>query len=250
VWSVFVDGRPEKPALAEGPIEDERSREVLIKIINSTRPFDVRLIYGTAGTAIGRLGTIDGVLPNPDILVTRSRWDVFLPEGMTYGEPSSNMNLVERRNHVSRDVIEAELAHAGTALEARQAIEPLRIQVPSAGVHYAFAKLYANQRDQEASFELPYVSAEGTVAGHSISLGGAALFWLGTVLALRRSEWPRRLAALAMAGTGAVVLLLALGTYQLSATPALVLSLIVIVAGLARFGRRALQDWRELRLAD
>jgi hypothetical protein len=47
-----------------------------------------------------------------------------------------------------------------------------------------------------------------------------------------------------------VVLLLALGTYQLSATPALVLSLIVIVAGLARFGRRALQDWRELRLAD
>jgi hypothetical protein len=98
MWSAFVDGKPEKPALAQG--ENEGDRDVLIKIINSTRPFTVHLIYATTGDAIGRLGTIEAVLPNPDILVTQSRWDVFLPEEMTYGQPSTNMDVVEERAYV------------------------------------------------------------------------------------------------------------------------------------------------------
>jgi len=245
MWSAFVDGKPEKPALAKG--EDESERDVLIKIINSTRPFTVHLIYATTGDAIGRLGTIEAVLPNPDILVTQSRWDVFLPEEMTYGEPSTNMDVAEERAHVSRDAIENEMARLEDAAVVRQAIRPLRITVPTAGVHYAFEKLYANQKNQEAWFELPYASPSGAVMGHSIGLTGTALFWLGLGLFLRHPERSRRLVAAGIAATGLTVLLVAIGVYHVSATPALVASLALLVLAGVLYGRRYLSPWRELR---
>jgi hypothetical protein len=42
------------------------------------------------------LGTISGRLPKPDMVVTQSRWDVFLPDGLSYGTPDSNMDVVEK----------------------------------------------------------------------------------------------------------------------------------------------------------
>ncbi len=89
VWSAFVDGRPEKPALGE-----EEINEVLIKIITSTRGFPVQLVYATDGEKIRGLGRLRPTLPRPDILVTSSRWDVYVPDGLGYGEPSSNMEIV------------------------------------------------------------------------------------------------------------------------------------------------------------
>jgi hypothetical protein len=247
VWSTFVDGKPEKPALAQG--DADGTQEVLIKIINSTNPFNVHLIYATAGDRIGRLGTIEGVLPTPDILVTHSRWDVFLPEDMAYGTPGTNMDVIEDRNHVSRDAIEAELLGLADAAVARQAIQPLRISVPTAGMHYAFEKLYANQSDQQAWFELPYASAGGAVLGQSISLAGTLLFWLGAGLFLTYPERSRRVVALALAVFGFAVSGVAVGIYHVSTTPALVVSLVVLI-GIGVFcGRRLVPQWRGLSTA-
>ena len=103
--------------------------------------------------------------------------------------------------------------------------------------------------NQSNLIELPYASAEGALLGHSISLGGTAMFWLGAALFLRRKR-ARRLAAVAIVGSGLVVLFLALRIYQLSATPAVTLSLIVIALVAAQVARRSLAEWRGLRLAD
>ena len=81
VWSVFVAGRPEKPALAEGEDEDG---SLLIKIVNRTEGFPVDVIFATRADSIGRRGTVRARLPRPDILVTETRWDLYLPEGLDY----------------------------------------------------------------------------------------------------------------------------------------------------------------------
>jgi hypothetical protein len=217
---------------------------VLIKIINSTRAFDVRLIYATNGDKIGRLGTIEGALPTPDILVTQSRWDVFLPEEMSYGSPSTNMELAQDRSLVSRKEIQGELAGLEEAAVVQQAIRPLRISVPTAGVHYAFEKLYANQAGQDAWFRLPYASAGGAVLGQSISLAGTLLFWLGAGLFLVHAERARRLAALALATLGLAVLIGAVVVYHVSPTPALLVSVLVLVGAGAYYGRRWMPQWK------
>lgn len=248
VWSTFVDGKPEKPALAEG--DGEGARDVLIKIINSTRPFDVHLIYATVGDRIGRLGTIEGVLPNPDILVTHSRWDVFLPEDTRYGSPSTNMDLAEDRSYVTRDAMEAELARLEDAAVVRQAIRPLRITVPTAGIHFAFEKLYANQSGQEAWFELPYASAGGAVLGQSVGLAGTLLFWLGAGLFLAYPERTRRMAAVGISAIGFAIAAVAFGVYHVGTTPALVVSSLILIGAASYYGRRFLPQWRAMRAAD
>jgi hypothetical protein len=248
VWSTFVDGKPEKPALAEG--NGDGARDVLIKIINSTRPFDVHLIYATAGDKIGRLGTIEGVLPNPDILVTHSRWDVFLPEETRYGSPSTNMELAEDRSYVTRGDMEAELARLEDAAVVRQAIRPLRITVPTAGVHFAFEKLYANQSGQEAWFELPYASAGGAVLGQSVGLAGTLLFWLGAGLFLAHPERTRRAAAAGISAIGFAIATVAFGVYHVGTTPALVVSSLILIAAAVYYGRRFLPQWQAMRAAN
>ena len=132
VWSAFVDGKPEKPAMGE-----DGSDTVLVKIINSTRGFPVQLVYATQGSGIGGLGAVRAELARPEILVTRSRWDVYLPEGVSYGEPSSNMDVVVVGVH--EDL--ADLARQQEAAAAQQAVEPLKISIPTSGVHFAFDKL-------------------------------------------------------------------------------------------------------------
>ena len=204
----------------------------------------MQLIYATAGKRIGRLGTIESALPIPDILVTHSRWDVFLPEGMAYGSPSTNMEIVGRRDHVSREALQAELARLEDAAVVHQAIRPLRITVPASGIRFAFEKLYANQRDQRAWFELPYASASGAALGQSASVVGALLFWAGLGLFLRATERSRRLAAVATSTAGLALAAVAVGVYHVSATPALVVSLLALVGIGAVYARRMLPEWR------
>ena len=43
---------------------------------------------------LGTLGRISGQLPQPDMIVTRSNWSVYLPDSFRYGTPSSNLRLV------------------------------------------------------------------------------------------------------------------------------------------------------------
>lgn len=132
---------------------------MLIKIVNSTAGFPVQLVYATQGPGFGSLGSARGSLPRPDILVTHSRWDVYVPAEMSYAQPSTNLDVVKAGDVVSRDAMARQLARADGERGPPQPLDPLRISVPTAGVHYAFEKLYANQSDQDGWIMLPYASA-------------------------------------------------------------------------------------------
>ena len=106
LWSVFVAGRAEKPAL----VEEDGARFLLIQIVNRTEGFPVEVVYATRGGTIGGLGTVRARLPRPDILVTSSHWDLFLPEGLDYQRPSSNMDVVESGRAVSEQEMRNELS--------------------------------------------------------------------------------------------------------------------------------------------
>jgi hypothetical protein len=157
VWSVFVAGSAEKPALAgdggdtsagENPAS---ATDVLIKMINSSDGFPVEVVYATRLDAVGSIGSIGSHLPRPDMVVTHTRWDVFLPAGLHYGEPDTNMEVISAGDEVQRETIAASVG--GTDA---QMVQPLRIAVPAVGVHFAFEKLYANQSDEDASFSIRY----------------------------------------------------------------------------------------------
>ena len=235
VWSAFVDGRPEKPALGE-----ERSNEVLIKIVTSTRGFPVQLVYATDGSKIRGLGRLRSTLPRPDILVTSSRWDVYVPDGLSYGDPSSNMEIVVAGVREDLDDLERQMAGDREEAAKQRAVEPLRIAVPTSGIHYAFEKLYANQGDETAWFAVAYASGAGATAGRVMSLIGAGLMWLGLGLLVRPHPSIGRMAAMVTTALGAVVLVTTIGFLHVAPGPALFLSLIVMIGHLARWlwGRR------------
>ncbi|MCP3957159.1 MAG: hypothetical protein GY719_04845 [bacterium] len=221
LWSAFVDGRAEKPARTV----DEAGREqTLIKIIHSTDGFPVELVFETPVSAIQGLGKLSAVLPRPEILVTRSRWDVYLPEGVEYGEPSNEMELVSAGQRMSAEDLSAEMARMASGAGSRM-IEPLRPVIPSAGIHYAFEKLYANQGRRDAGFEIPYASGLGRAFGRFLSLVGASIFWVGLAFLLRRQS--RLGAVLVILGTALLALLI--GHYQLGAGPAVWLSMLLLL---------------------
>lgn len=183
IWSVFVDGKAEKPALDS---REEKARPcpglgVLIKVINSAQGFDVEMVYKTKVEEIGSLGAVQASLPRPDMVVTHTRWDVFLPDGRTYRTPKTNMDLVLEGRTVSRGQLER-------ALSEKDAEQPLRVAVPMAGTQYAFEKLYANQSDEAPRIEIGYTSGEGEGVAGLMSAAGTLLFWAGLFLLLRRDR--------------------------------------------------------------
>ena len=122
----------------------------------------MQLIFATRGPRIRGLGDVEGVLPRPDVLVTESRWDIYVPDNMRYGKPSTNMNLVRAGRAVSGDDLDAEFAPLGENRVATAMTGPLRITVPTSGIHFAFEKLYANQSDHETRVQIPYASRVGS----------------------------------------------------------------------------------------
>ncbi|MEM7353898.1 MAG: hypothetical protein AAF657_24065 [Acidobacteriota bacterium] len=237
IWSAFVDGRPEKPARS---VADDGEAWHLIKIIHSTEGFPVEIVYQTPASAIKGLGTVAGTLPRPEILVTRTRWNVFVPEGVEYGEPAGGMELLGAPQPVSAADLDAELSGLHGAAGAG-VIEPLRPLIPTAGIHFAFDKLYANQGSRDAGFEIPYASGLGRTFGRLLSFVGAALVWIGLALAARRS--PRLGAGLALGGL--VLLTVLVGHYQLSAAPAVWLTVLLVVGVAAFFGKAEWERRRE-----
>ena len=238
IWSAFVDGRPEKPA------RTTTGGEVwhLIKIIHSTRGFPVELVFQTPAGPIRALGTVTGELPRPEILVTQSRWDVYVPADVRYGEPRGGMALVAAAAPVSPGDLDAEMAR----LQAGgQMIEPLRLEVPTAGIHFAFEKLYANQSGGAVGFEIPYASGLGSTVGGLLSLTGGVLIWLGIAFFFRQRL---RLAA-GLAASGLVLLALLVGRYQVSAGPAVWLSVLVAL-GIGAYYGKAWWDRRMVALEE
>ncbi len=236
VWSAFVAGRPEKPALSEG---EGGAQAILLQIVNSTEGFPVDLIYATPAGSIGGLGTVEARLPRPDILVTQSQWDVYLPDGLVYSQPVTNMELLASARQVTAEEMDRELAGW-----QQQAQEPLKILVPTSGVHFGFAKLYANQGDVVAGFAVAYSSTGGMMAGQTFCLLGVGLLWIGAGALAWRSLRLSRRAQIAAAAGGIAILVIGLGFYRLSATPSLVLAVVLALTSARPYGKNWIARWR------
>ncbi len=176
VWSAAVQGRPETPALATDGSEQP---EVLVNIINSSDGFPVELIYATPTANMGFMGRITGELPVPDMIVTESRWDLYLPDDLGYGAPVTDMEVLTSGQLVGEEELRAATRSTGES-------DGLRISVPAAGVLYSFQKLYANQSDRGTSVSISYRSSRGEQVSNTLGLGGAFLLWLALVLAALR----------------------------------------------------------------
>jgi hypothetical protein len=247
LWSASVDGKPEKPASGtNGDAESNGAApEILIKVINSVQGFPVELIYATPISEMGPLGRVSAHLPRPDMVVTRSRWDLYLPDRYRYGTPTTNMGLVSNGSALSQDALQAEMAAVERAANTRPQLQPIQIEVPSAGIHFALEKLYANQADEDASVSIPYTSDFGATLGQAVALLGTAFFWAGLWLAWRPVAPLSKRQALVIAGGGLFLLLVPIGYLQTSPTPPLVLSVLALVGAAAWYGRARVGFFRD-----
>lgn len=233
VWSASVDGKTDKPAVSKGKDGQEN---VLVKILSSTEGFPVQLVYASQGPALGGLGSARGALPRPDILVTESRWDVYVPAGMSYGAPRTNMELTVADAAVTGDAIAREMAG-----EEAPGAGSLRITVPASGRRFAFEKLYANQSGQDAWIALPYASAGGALLGRISSALGALLLWGGLAAYGRLHPRLPPLAprvSLGIAACGLVLILVCVGLYHVGGGVAIGTSILALAAAGARGGVR------------
>ena len=190
VWSAAVQGQPETPALAS---ESGEAPEVLVNIINSSEGFPVELIYATPTANMGFMGRITGELPIPDMIVTDSRWDLYLPDDLGYGAPVTDMDVITAGQWVGEEDMREATRASGES-------DGLRISVPAAGVLYSFQKLYANQSDRGTSVSISYRSGRGEQVSGILGLAGALLVWLGLVAFARRRRTQGGIAVLAGAG--------------------------------------------------
>jgi hypothetical protein len=226
VWSAYVDGKAEKPALASGD-KKAGGPNVLIKIINSTDGFPVHLIFQTPVTKVGRLGVLESVLPKPDMVVTNTSWNVYLPDEVSYGRVESNMKITTYGIRMSGGAIAREVSKLGQAAKMSQTIAPLQLNVPTTGIRYSFQKLYANQGNERAYFSIGYTAGIGAAMPLLAILLGTALVWYGVYLLSTKSLVN---SASSFAG-GAGILGLVIGYFGASPKPALYFSgLIVLVA--------------------
>lgn len=186
VWSVFVNGKAEKPANAnKGAVPLKGQKDILIKMLNSATGFPVEIIYATPIAKMGLFGTVESQLPQPDMVVTHSYWDVYLPVGPNYQAVESNMNLITAKRWVNPkdQAINSSLSHKNGA---SQMGKPLRMTVPQQGIQYSFEKLYANQSDTVAGFKIRYASSGGNYVGLLISVISVLMIWL-VIFSLRTS---------------------------------------------------------------
>jgi hypothetical protein len=198
IWSVFVAGQAEKPAFAETAF--------LIRIVSGNEAFPVEVVYATRIPRMGRLGSVALKPPRPDLLVTETRWDWYLPEGVDYRKPSTNMNVVVEENPVAMEDV------------AREVTEAFRIHVPVAGIHYSFQMLYANHGDIEARVRIPYASRAGIALAQLASLIGVGLLYAALRL------WRNRPIRIGTGVLGAVLFFAPAAVFGASLLPGLVLA--------------------------
>ena len=229
VWSVFVDGKPEKPAFA-GDESTPDGSAILIKMINSSEGFPVDIVYATPAANVGHLGTISSRLPRPDMVVTHTSWNVFLPVGPHYLTPDSTMDRVVHGTWANPRTAGGEAVTRASKAYQDQFGQPLRITVPSQGIRFAFEKLYANQSPEDASFSIRYVSAGVNQVGLVLSALGTILLWTGIVAIGRRGTPINRNATLALVATGVILLALTLGYLEIGYVLASTLALVIALA--------------------
>jgi len=216
VWSVFVDGKAEKPAIAGGT----KGTGILIKMLNSVSGFPVEVVYATNTKKMGMFGSLSSQLPVPDMVVTHSYWDVFLPIGPNYMKLVTNMNAVIEGVFVNPNKHSTDR----NSLIKAQAGKPLKVMVPQQGMHYSFEKLYANQSDIVANFKINYASEKSNQLGMVISIVSVILIWIGIFL-LRMNSTSNRIIAVVIT-LGVLGLLTSVAFIQSQIKPAFSIALI------------------------
>lgn len=243
IWSVFVDGRAEKPAHSDSD-DVLDSKQVLIKMINSADGFPVKIIYAMPAEPLGPLGKISSQLVRPDMVVTHTYWDVFLPGGIHYQKPRSNMQIVShgqsvnpaelRRNRLDQEAFNVKLDN-----------QPLQITVPTQGIHFAFEKLYANQATEDPQFSIRYASMGAGRVGGMLSVLAVVLIWMGIVaLGSRRIRLPKYV-AITLLVLGIAMLIAAIGPVGSSF---LLPSALTLLIALAIAVWIALDYWKKHRM--
>ena len=240
IWSVFVNGHAQKPAFASGA--DGGPREVLIKMINSATAFPVELVYATQAATMRNFGKLSGHLPRPDMIVTHTNWDVYVPPSPRYGEPRSNMDILSR--HVATSLKEASADLLRATASSIVSGEPLHIELPTQGLLYQFSKLYANQSADDAEFSIRYVHRNANRAGYWLSLLAVLVGWAGIVaMGSKRIVTPQYFPPTLIVA-GAVMAIVAIGVLGAGAVPASILALTI---GLLLGGNAAWQRWQARR---
>jgi hypothetical protein len=168
------------------------------------------------------------------MIVTATRWDVFLPESFRYGSPDSNMNLAAIAEVVTPELLRKEFGAFDESVLAQQPNHPLRIEVPTAGVHFGFEKLYANQSDQAAAFSIPYSSPAGARLGQILALFGGLLFWGGIAFGFAKLPAKIARAGFAAAAAGISVAIGSISYFGTNPMPVAVVSALMLTALLAR----------------
>ncbi|MGI9332360.1 MAG: hypothetical protein ACR2RL_04310, partial [Gammaproteobacteria bacterium] len=172
--------------------------------------------------------------------------DVFLPIKFRYLEPTSNLNLV-----VSGRLVNPRAQRSGMEPpdQSTRPGQPLRIEVPTQGIHFAFEKLYANQSRQLATFTVRYLAAELGYLGWLSSGLGTILLWLGIVALWNR---PRAVSGRAVAAcllAGVALLVLSIGYLEVGPTLPAVLTLVIVLIVLVIWLAGRVRHWRAARFA-
>ena len=102
---------------------------MLIKMINSASAFPVELVYATQSAAMSAFGSLSANLPRPDMIVTHTQWDVYVPPGLSYSPPQTNMELLAGQVVASVTDTAADLVREATGTVG----EPLHIKLPTQG---------------------------------------------------------------------------------------------------------------------
>jgi hypothetical protein len=217
-------------------------------MITSTEGFPVQLVFATKVPAFTSLGQVEGRLPRPDMVVTHSRWDVFLPSGMSYQDPETNMDVQEKRRVVQiskttagsqfqqvlqQDAGQSFAPNVQRGRDQVRRLGPLQLVVPESGVHFAFEKLYANLSPEGAYFTVRYASVPGKRLALFLSILGAVLIWWGLLGTFSRAFGLGRALAGAAMALGAVLLVVSLWTFRAGPEPVLLTSgVMIVLAGL------------------
>ncbi len=208
VWSVFVNGKAEKPANANNSNQNNSAskndqKDILIKMLNSATGFPVEVVYATPIDKMGLFGSVTAQLPQPDMVVTHSYWDVYLPIGPNYQAVETNMNLVTANQWVNPSD-QAKNSALASKHGASQVGKPLRMTVPQQGIQYSFEKLYANQSDTVAGFQIRY--AASSHVGLLISIISVLMIWLVIFAIKTTQQSPRILVPVLVLGLAGLVL--------------------------------------------
>ena len=232
IWYAAVDGKPEKPALAEDGSVAAGEQNVLVKIINSAQPFTVDLVYQSPVDVLGRLGVVRGTLPKPELIVTRTNWEVYLPNELRYGRVRTNMSALAQGVPLAGQAMSERLADfAGSA--DRAMVQLPQANVPLEGVLFSFTKLYANRGVEDAYFAVPYASQAGAYAGQVLAMLGILLL-AGALLSWQAAAARSFGRQIVMGAAGIALSGVLLGYYGIDHRPSLVLAGLLAFAFAAR----------------